>query len=89
MKDLEESLGVQGAVAQVNTALLETEQRCEAFKAHFNKYEFLWRKDMNQALQVNDSWQAERRTWLMWIRNGNFAHGSPCLPFVSTVGERS
>lgn len=52
MKDLEECLGVQGAMAQVNTALLDTEQRCEAFKAQFAKFEFLWKKDMQQALKV-------------------------------------
>jgi len=51
-KDLEESLGLQNALATVNTALLDTEGRCEAFKEQFIKYSFLWKTDMQQALQV-------------------------------------
>jgi len=51
-KDLEESLGLQNALATVNTALLDTEGRCEAFKEQFVKYSFLWKTDMQQALQV-------------------------------------
>ena len=33
-------------------ALLAAEARCEEFKAQFAKYDFLWKRDMQAALQV-------------------------------------
>lgn len=40
------------ALAQVLSITLTTIGSCEAFKQQYTKYEFLWKQDLHQALQV-------------------------------------
>jgi dynein heavy chain len=40
------------ALLQVLSITLSSIQTCEDFKGQFMKYDYLWKQDLNQALQV-------------------------------------
>ena len=46
MKELEEDYDVADSVNQVTVISLSNEQRCEAFKGQFQKFDYLWTKDL-------------------------------------------
>lgn len=50
---------------QVSEALLAAEARCEEFKARYAKFDFLWKKDMHEALRVGARW--EGATWVLLL----------------------
>lgn len=51
MKELDEDVRIREALSGVQLALLETEERCAAFRQQFLKYSHLWEVDMQQALR--------------------------------------
>ena len=46
MKELEEDYDVYDSLNQVVEISLSNEQRCEAFKEQFQKFDYLWTKDL-------------------------------------------
>lgn len=46
MKELEEDYDVADSINQVTVISLGNEQRCEAFKGQFQKFDYLWTKDL-------------------------------------------
>ena len=50
-KELEEDFRVYDAMSQVQAVVLENEASCEAFRASFMEYEYLFKKDLQEALQ--------------------------------------
>lgn len=56
-KELEEDYDVAEQLDQVLSITLSSIQTCEDFKGQFMKYDYLWKQDLNQALQVMTGWQ--------------------------------
>ena len=50
-KELDEDVRIREALAGVQMALLETEERCAAFRQQYVKYSHLWQVDMQAALR--------------------------------------
>eukprot|EP00201_Polytomella_parva_P017476 CAMPEP_0175071536 /NCGR_PEP_ID=MMETSP0052_2-20121109/19298_1 /TAXON_ID=51329 ORGANISM="Polytomella parva, Strain SAG 63-3" /NCGR_SAMPLE_ID=MMETSP0052_2 /ASSEMBLY_ACC=CAM_ASM_000194 /LENGTH=4543 /DNA_ID=CAMNT_0016338719 /DNA_START=12 /DNA_END=13643 /DNA_ORIENTATION=- len=50
-KELEEDYEVYDALNQVMTITLHNESKCEEFKANFEKYDYLWKKDLQISLK--------------------------------------
>lgn len=50
-KELDEDVRVRAALSAVQLALLDTEERCAAFRQQFAQYSHLWERDMQQALR--------------------------------------
>lgn len=50
-KELEEDFEVYDAMNQVMTVTLANEARCEEFKAQFQKFDYLWKKDLSTSLK--------------------------------------
>ncbi|MEW5311809.1 MAG: hypothetical protein WDW38_003494 [Sanguina aurantia] len=50
-KELEEDFDVYDSLNQVMAITLANEGQCEDFKAQYVKFDYLWKKDLNQALQ--------------------------------------
>ncbi|KAF5834390.1 hypothetical protein DUNSADRAFT_8976 [Dunaliella salina] len=50
-KELEEDYDVYDSMNQVMEVTLMNERQCEQFKEQFSKFDYLWKKDLNTALQ--------------------------------------
>ncbi|KAK9866454.1 hypothetical protein WJX84_011662 [Apatococcus fuscideae] len=50
-KELEEDYYVYAAISQLQSVILANEAQCEAFKAQFEKFDHLWKKDLSVSLQ--------------------------------------
>ena len=46
MKELEEDYDVYDSINQVMDISLANEKRCEVFKEQFQKFDYLWSKDL-------------------------------------------
>ena len=60
MKELEEDYDLSDSMNQVITASLANEEKCEAFKKQYQKFDFLWTKELQSSL--NEFKAAEGRT---------------------------
>mmetsp|Transcript_25005 Transcript_25005/g.85566 ORF Transcript_25005/g.85566 Transcript_25005/m.85566 type:complete len:4525 (+) Transcript_25005:136-13710(+) len=49
-KEMEEDFRVRDCISQVQSVVLANEVLCQEFKASYLKYEYLWKKDLNDAL---------------------------------------
>jgi dynein heavy chain len=50
-KELEEDFMVYDAMSEVQAVVLSNEAECEAFRASYLQYDYLYKKDLNEALQ--------------------------------------
>ena len=51
MKELEEDVNVYGAISELQTVVLTNEASCQAFRGQYLEYEYLYKKDLQEALQ--------------------------------------
>lgn len=52
-KELEEDYTVYDAISEVQGILGANEVKCNALKAQYSKYGYLWKRDLNETLKVN------------------------------------
>ena len=50
-KELEEDCRVMDAISQVTTIVLDNEAQCQAFKESYDKFEYLWKRDIQGTLK--------------------------------------
>lgn len=51
-KELEEDYTVYDAISEVQGILGANEVKCNALKAQYSKYGYLWKRDLNETLKV-------------------------------------
>jgi len=51
-KELEEDYTVYDAISEVQGILGANEIKCNALKAQYSKYGYLWKRDLNETLKV-------------------------------------
>ena len=51
-KELEEDYTVYDAISEVQGILGTNEVKCNALKAQYSKYGYLWKRDLNDTLKV-------------------------------------
>ena len=51
-KELEEDYTVYDAISEVQGILGANEVKCNALKAQYSKYGYLWKRDLNESLKV-------------------------------------
>ena len=51
-KELEEDYTVYDAISEVQGILGANEVKCNALKAQYSKYGYLWKRDLNDTLKV-------------------------------------
>ena len=51
-KELEEDYNVYDAISEVQGILAANETKCDSLKAQYSKYSYLWKRDLNEALKV-------------------------------------
>ena len=51
-KELEEDYTVYDAISEVQGILGANEIKCNALKAQYSKYGYLWQRDLNETLKV-------------------------------------
>lgn len=57
-KELEEDYNVYDAISEVQGILAANETKCDALKAQYSKYSYLWKRDLNETLKVQQHFDA-------------------------------
>lgn len=71
--------------SQVLSVTLSTIKNCEEFKQQYNKYDFLWKQDLQQTLQVGQLIRQAPFQGVLWAEKPHaMLHSAHCITHVAT-----